>query len=78
MLTEIAIAVQTPATRSVVAAMLALFNATFVVGWAPLNYIIMGELPEQRLRDKSQRLGSWVNIATSEYSLLRVASWLRD
>jgi hypothetical protein len=61
---EIAIALQTPETKAVIVAMLSLFLICFQVGWAPLNYIIMGEVPEQRLRDKSQRVGSWVNIAT--------------
>jgi MFS family permease len=58
------IATQTVQTKSAVVAMTTLFGFTFSTGWAPLTYIISSEMGEQKLRDKTQRVGSWVNVLT--------------
>jgi hypothetical protein len=43
-------------------AMLLLFGISFLIGWAPLTYVVTTELPALRLRDRSQRVASIVNI----------------
>jgi SP family sugar:H+ symporter-like MFS transporter len=51
----------TAATNTIVA--FSTLNDIFFSGFlAPTNYMITGEMPEQKLRDKTQRVGSWVNI----------------
>ncbi|WWD00014.1 hypothetical protein V866_006922 [Kwoniella sp. B9012] len=56
---------QTNQSKSVIVAMTSLNGLAFAVAWAPLNYIISSELPAQKLRDKTQRVGSWVNVFTN-------------
>lgn len=48
----------------VIVAATALSSASLCFSWDPLNYIITTELPASRLRDKTQRVASIVNIAT--------------
>jgi hypothetical protein len=43
-------------------AMLLLFTASFLWAWGPLTYVVTTELPALRLRDRSQRVASIVNI----------------
>lgn len=40
------------------------FGMSYSFAWAPINYIITAELSVQQLRDKTQRVGSWMNMAT--------------
>lgn len=47
------------------AAMLSVFGAAFSFAWGPLNYVVTTELPALRLRDRSQRVASIVNILTN-------------
>jgi hypothetical protein len=58
--------VSTPtiAQTQVIVAATALSSASLCFSWDPLNYIITTELPATRLRDKTQRVASLVNIAT--------------
>lgn len=57
-------------TQAIVAAT-ALSSASLCFSWDPLNYIITTELPATRLRDKTQRVASLVNIATKYVQLHR-------
>jgi SP family sugar:H+ symporter-like MFS transporter len=50
--------------KSAIIAMLYLMSAGFSVGWAPLTYVVTTEIPALKLRDKTQRVASLVNIAT--------------
>lgn len=43
-------------------ALLVVFGASFLWGWAPLTYVVTTELPALRLRDRSQRVASIMNI----------------
>lgn len=43
-------------------AMLMLFAVAFLWAWGPLTYVVTTELPALRLRDRSQRVASIVNI----------------
>lgn len=47
------------------AACLSLFGAAFSFAWGPLNYVVTTELPALRLRDRSQRVASIMNILTN-------------
>ncbi|QGA16551.1 hypothetical protein EYB26_004218 [Talaromyces marneffei] len=46
-------------------ALTALSSASLCFSWDPLNYIVTTELPASRLRDKTQRVASFVNVATN-------------
>lgn len=46
-------------------AMLSVFGAAFSFAWGPINYIVTTELPALRLRDRSQRVASLMNIITN-------------
>lgn len=50
-------------THTLIVALTALSSASLCFSWDPLNYIITTELPATRLRDKTQRVASFVNIA---------------
>jgi SP family sugar:H+ symporter-like MFS transporter len=43
-------------------AMLMIFTVAFLSAWGPLTYVVTTELPALRLRDRSQRIASIVNI----------------
>jgi hypothetical protein len=43
-------------------AMLLFFSVAFLWAWGPLTYVVTTELPALRLRDRSQRVASIVNI----------------
>ncbi|KAL2835596.1 general substrate transporter [Aspergillus pseudoustus] len=59
------IANPTMAQTQVIVAATALSSASLCFSWDPLNYIVTTELPASRLRDKTQRVASIVNIATN-------------
>lgn len=46
-------------------AMLLVFSVAFLWAWGPITYVVTTELPALRLRDRSQRVASIVNIFTS-------------
>lgn len=48
-----------------IAAMMAIFGAGFGLGWGPLTYVVITELPALSLRDHSQRVASLTNIAVN-------------
>ncbi|KAF9880843.1 sugar transporter [Colletotrichum karsti] len=48
--------------KSGMVGMLLLFGAGFGLGWGPLTYVVVTEIPALRLRDRSQRASSLVNI----------------
>ncbi|KAK1519802.1 sugar transporter [Colletotrichum paranaense] len=50
------------ANKSGMVGMLLLFGAGFGLGWGPLTYVVVTEVPALRLRDRSQRVSSLVNI----------------
>jgi MFS family permease len=52
------------AQKHVIVGATALSSASLCFSWDPVNYIITTELPASRLRDKTQRVASIVNIAT--------------
>jgi MFS family permease len=57
--------VASPVTLSestAIAAMMAIFGAGFGLGWGPLTYVVITELPALSLRDHSQRVSSLTNI----------------
>lgn len=59
---------QSPASyshKSGEVAMLMVFGAGFSYGWGPLTYVVTTELPALRLRDRSQRVASIMNILTN-------------
>ncbi|KAJ9154933.1 Hexose transporter HXT13 [Pleurostoma richardsiae] len=43
-------------------AMLVVFGAGFLYSWGPITYVVTTELPALRLRDRSQRVASMMNI----------------
>lgn len=51
--------------KHAIIALTALSSASLCFSWDPLNYIITTELPASRLRDKTQRVASFVNVATN-------------
>lgn len=55
----------TPSQKHAIIALTALSSASLCFSWDPLNYIVTTELPASRLRDKTQRVASFVNIATN-------------
>lgn len=59
------IAKPTTAHKNAIVAMLTIFISGFVVGWAPITYVVTTEVPSLRLRDASQRTASIVNVATN-------------
>jgi hypothetical protein len=52
------------AQKRVIVGATALSSASLCFSWDPVNYIITTELPASRLRDKTQRVASIVNILT--------------
>ncbi|KAK6217278.1 sugar transporter [Colletotrichum tabaci] len=50
------------ANKSGMVGMLLLFGAGFGLGWGPMTYVVVTEVPALRLRDRSQRVASLVNI----------------
>jgi SP family sugar:H+ symporter-like MFS transporter len=52
------------AQKHVIVGATALSSASLCFSWDPVNYIITTELPALRLRDKTQRVASIVNILT--------------
>lgn len=56
---------KTSAEIHTIIALTALSSASLCFSWDPLNYIITTELPASRLRDKTQRVASFVNIFTN-------------
>ncbi|OKL63983.1 hypothetical protein UA08_00455 [Talaromyces atroroseus] len=56
---------KTPSEIHAIIALTALSSASLCFSWDPLNYIITTELPASRLRDKTQRVASFVNIVTN-------------
>ncbi|OLN86397.1 High-affinity glucose transporter RGT2 [Colletotrichum chlorophyti] len=50
------------ANKSGMVGMLLLFGAGFGLGWGPSTYVVVTEVPALRLRDRSQRVSSLVNI----------------
>ncbi|KAL4868254.1 hypothetical protein BDV12DRAFT_197476 [Aspergillus spectabilis] len=59
------VAAPTTAQKQVIVAATALSSASLCFSWDPLNYIVTTELPASRLRDKTQRVASLVNILTN-------------
>ncbi|KAL7940728.1 general substrate transporter [Trichoderma barbatum] len=51
--------------KQVIVAATALSSASLCFSWDPMNYIVTTELPASRLRDKTQRVASIVNIVTN-------------
>lgn len=51
----------TSAKNGIVAGMF-IFGAGFALGWAPLTYVMITEIPTARLRDKTQTFGFFFNI----------------
>lgn len=43
-------------------AMLIIFTAAFLYSWGPITYVVTTEIPALRLRDRSQRVASIMNI----------------
>ncbi|KAJ5692018.1 hypothetical protein N7462_001441 [Penicillium macrosclerotiorum] len=56
--------VTTPEKTAIVS-MMAIFAAGFGLGWGPLTYVVVTELPALSLRDHSQRVSALVNIAAN-------------
>lgn len=57
--------VQTPVPKSAkdgIVACMFLFSAGFSLGWAPLTYVVITEVPSIKLRDKTQRFCFFFNI----------------
>lgn len=52
------------AQKKVIVGATALSSASLTFSWDPLNYIVTTELPASRLRDKTQRVASMVNVVT--------------
>lgn len=52
------------AQKQVIVAATALSSASLCFSWDPLNYVVTTELPALRLRDKTQRVASFVNVLT--------------
>lgn len=50
--------------KQVIVGATALSSASLCFSWDPVNYILTTELPASRLRDKTQRVASIVNIVT--------------
>jgi len=60
-----ALGLETPASyghKSGEIAMLVIGTAGFSLGWAPITYVVTTEIPALRLRDRSQRVASIMNI----------------
>ncbi|KAJ5736660.1 uncharacterized protein N7483_001785 [Penicillium malachiteum] len=60
--------IASPATtpeKTAIASMMAIFSAGFGLGWAPLTYVVVTEIPALSLRDHSQRVASLTNILTT-------------
>lgn len=58
------VASPTTAQKQAIVAATALSSASLCFSWDPINYIVTTELPATRLRDKTQRVASLVNILT--------------
>ncbi|GLI74752.1 hypothetical protein PoHVEF18_003000 [Penicillium ochrochloron] len=57
-----------PVTRqesTAIASMVAIFGVGFGLGWGPLTYVVVTELPALSLRDHSQRVSFLTNIAVN-------------
>ena len=50
--------------NTAVVSLLVLFAASYSFGWAPANWVLVSEISEQKLRDKTTRVGTWVNFAS--------------
>lgn len=48
-----------------IASMVAIFGVGFGLGWGPLTYVVVTELPALSLRDHSQRISFLTNIAVN-------------
>jgi SP family sugar:H+ symporter-like MFS transporter len=55
----------TYATKTGIVSLLAVFSGAFVLGWAPITYVVTTEVPALRLRDASQRTAAIVFVVTS-------------
>ena len=51
--------------KNVMVASLQLFGVTYCASWAPLGYIIMGETPTGRLREKTATLATSISVVTT-------------
>ena len=51
--------------KNVMVASLQLFGITYGASWAPLGYIIMGETPTGRLREKTATLATSISVITT-------------
>ena len=57
-----------------VVAFVILFAVAFSTGWAPAAWVTIAEISDQRLRDKTQRVGAWTNIVSKSVpSPVRIA-----
>ncbi|EFQ99026.1 hypothetical protein MGYG_02038 [Nannizzia gypsea CBS 118893] len=54
--------VLTQGMRSAIVALIAFFNISFCIGWAPLSHTIAAEVPSSRLRDMTFRTANAVNL----------------
>jgi hypothetical protein len=52
------------AQKQVIVAATALSSASLCFSWDPLTYIVTTEVSASKLRDKTQRVASGVNVAT--------------
>ncbi|KAM5474583.1 hypothetical protein MauCBS54593_002159 [Microsporum audouinii] len=52
----------THAMRSAIVALIAFFNISFCIGWAPLSHTVAAEVPSSRLRDMTFRTANAVNL----------------
>ncbi len=58
------VASPTYAQKQLIVGATALSSASLCFSWDPLNYIVTTEAPASRLRDKTQRVASGVNVLT--------------
>ena len=52
------------AADGVIVAAVVLFAFSYSIGWAACNWVTVSEISDQKLRDKNQRVGTWVNFAS--------------
>lgn len=48
--------------KNAIVSMMMIYNFSFGSGYAPLSYVVSSEIPSLKLRDKTYRLGIFVNI----------------
>jgi SP family sugar:H+ symporter-like MFS transporter len=58
--------------KDAVIACLLLFNKSFGISWAPLAYVIMGEVPTNHLREKTTLLATSISVITTFVSSFTV------